>query len=276
MIDRDGSVGGCNAQSCMSVSPGGTKLWKPVCCTEVVPYIGQVFESIEAGLLFYKKYGRVAGFDIRSSSLKYDKDKNVVTKYYVCNRQGFSEVSFSDALKGSPSKERLRRTMVGRCGCNARMIINRKSPTCYVVVKFIEDHNHELVLKGKQFLKMSRQVSVGHQMLIVDASRCNIGLTKTHNLAKQMPGGYEHVGATNLDFKNFNRDVRCWIGIRDAQMLVEKLEDKKKMCADFFYKFDMDEDGCLNRLFWADPISVRNYKLFGDVVSFDSTYRTNK
>ena len=276
MIDQDDSVGGRNAQSCMSVSPGGTKLWKPVCCTEVVPYIGQVFESIEAGLLFYKKYGRVAVFDIRSSSLKYDKDKNVVTKYYVCNRQSFSEVSFSDALKGSPSKERLRRTMVGRCGCNAKMIINCTSPTCYVVVKFIEDHNHELVLKGKQFLKMSRQISFGHQMLIVDASRCNIRLTKTHNLAKQMSGGYEHVGATNLDFKNFNRDVRCWIGIRDAQMLVEKLEDKKKMCADFFYKFDMYEDGCLNRLFWADPISVRNYKLFGDVVSFDSTYRTNK
>src|SRR2546430_13496224 len=112
-------------------------------------------------------------------------------------------------------------------------------------------------------------------MLIVDASRCNIGLKKTHKLAKQMSGGYEHVGVTNRDFKNFNRDVRCWIGIRDAQLLVDKLEGKK-MCPELFYRFDIDENGSLNRLFWVDVVSIRNYKLFGDVMSFDSTYRTNK
>ncbi|CAI9275722.1 unnamed protein product [Lactuca saligna] len=32
----------------------------------------------------------------------------------------------------------------------------------------------------------------------------------------------------------------------------------------------------LNALFWADDTSKQNFELFGDVVSFDATYRTNK
>nr|GMD34315.1 protein FAR1-RELATED SEQUENCE 5-like [Ipomoea batatas] len=37
-----------------------------------------------------------------------------------------------------------------------------------------------------------------------------------------------------------------------------------------------DESGQLCNLFWADGISRRNFACFGDVMSFDATYRTNK
>src|SRR3954470_16609844 len=103
-----------------------------------------------------------------------------------------------------------------------------------------------------------------------------LGLPGHIILQSNCRGGFEHIGATNRDFKNFNRDVRCWIGARDAQMLVDKLESKKHMFPKFFYKYDIDEDGCLDRLFWADHVSRRNYLLFGDVISIDSTYRPNK
>ena len=276
LIDHDRLMDGVSIGSIVSVSPRGTHYWKPSCCIDKKPFIGQLFQSVDDGYNFYKDYGRSSGFDIRSSSVKYDKNKSVLTKYFVCNRQGFSDVDLSDIVNKGSSKVRSRRTMVGRCGCIAKLIISRNSPTGFIVAKFIEKHNHDLVIKGKQFMKMSRQVSVGHQLLIVDASRCNIGLTTTHNLAKQLSGGFEHIGATNLDFKNFNRDVRCWISARDAQMLVDKLESKKNIFPEFFYKYDTDEEGCLDRLFWTDHVSRRNYLLFGDVISFDSTYRTNK
>jgi hypothetical protein len=38
----------------------------------------------------------------------------------------------------------------------------------------------------------------------------------------------------------------------------------------------VDEQGRLIRVFWADATSRKNYKLFGDVVSLDSTYTTNQ
>ncbi|KAL9690384.1 hypothetical protein QQ045_010782 [Rhodiola kirilowii] len=39
---------------------------------------------------------------------------------------------------------------------------------------------------------------------------------------------------------------------------------------------DIDEHGSLSRLFWADHVARGDCIIFGDVVSFDATYRTNK
>ncbi|KAL9674824.1 hypothetical protein QQ045_003023 [Rhodiola kirilowii] len=39
---------------------------------------------------------------------------------------------------------------------------------------------------------------------------------------------------------------------------------------------DIDEHGSLSRLFWADHIARGDCIIFGDVVSFDATYQTNK
>ncbi|KAH6764421.1 hypothetical protein C2S52_013367 [Perilla frutescens var. hirtella] len=45
---------------------------------------------------------------------------------------------------------------------------------------------------------------------------------------------------------------------------------------DIFYDFSVDKNDNLTCVFWVDPIVRRNYAVFGDVVSFDCTYRTNK
>jgi hypothetical protein len=42
------------------------------------------------------------------------------------------------------------------------------------------------------------------------------------------------------------------------------------------WDFEVDEQGILMRVFWADAMSRKNYKLFGDVVSLDLTYTTNR
>lgn len=44
----------------------------------------------------------------------------------------------------------------------------------------------------------------------------------------------------------------------------------------FFYAFQMDVEGRLANCFWIDSRSKMAYKYFGDVVTFDSTYLTNK
>ncbi|KAG6631832.1 hypothetical protein CIPAW_13G117300 [Carya illinoinensis] len=44
----------------------------------------------------------------------------------------------------------------------------------------------------------------------------------------------------------------------------------------FFYMMDIDDDGRLKNVFWADPRSRAAYQYFGDVVTFDTTYLTNR
>ncbi|KAF5457562.1 hypothetical protein F2P56_021655 [Juglans regia] len=44
----------------------------------------------------------------------------------------------------------------------------------------------------------------------------------------------------------------------------------------FFYMMDIDDEGRLKNVFWADPRSRAAYQDFGDVVTFDTTYLTNR
>ena len=43
-----------------------------------------------------------------------------------------------------------------------------------------------------------------------------------------------------------------------------------------FFSIDLDEEDRLKNVFWADARSRAAYKYFGDVITFDTTYLTNK
>ncbi|XP_074291178.1 protein FAR1-RELATED SEQUENCE 5-like [Silene latifolia] len=59
-------------------------------------------------------------------------------------------------------------------------------------------------------------------------------------------------------------------------MFVENLIGKKDTYNSFYFDFIVDENKCLAGVFWADPICINNYMLFGEVLSADATYGTNK
>nr|GEY49834.1 retrovirus-related Pol polyprotein from transposon TNT 1-94 [Tanacetum cinerariifolium] len=55
-----------------------------------------------------------------------------------------------------------------------------------------------------------------------------LGPVRAFKLMKEMYGGFENVGATATNCKDFRRDLNLFIGDRDAQMVVEKLENMEK------------------------------------------------
>ncbi|XP_074299626.1 protein FAR1-RELATED SEQUENCE 5-like [Silene latifolia] len=59
-------------------------------------------------------------------------------------------------------------------------------------------------------------------------------------------------------------------------MFVENLIGRKDTCSSFYFDFIVDENKCLVGVFWGDPICIKNYMLFGEVLSADATYGTNK
>ncbi|XP_021741423.1 protein FAR1-RELATED SEQUENCE 5-like [Chenopodium quinoa] len=95
-------------------------------------------------------------------------------------------------------------------------------------------------------------------------------------MMKEIVGGYDNIGASKQDFKKFHRDLKAYIQGSDAQMFVDNFTNKKLMWSAFFFDFEMDEDYCLCRALWADPLCKKSYALFGDMVSFDTTYQTNR
>ncbi|GJW75266.1 FAR1-related sequence 5-like protein [Tanacetum coccineum] len=94
---------------------------------------------------------------------------------------------------------------------------------------------------------------------------------------KEIYGGFENIGATDVECKNHRHGLNDFIGNRDAQMVVDKLLSREEFFEDFLVKYKRDEDTKeLVGLFWADAQAKRNYDAFGDVMSFDATFRSNK
>jgi len=50
----------------------------------------------------------------------------------------------------------------------------------------------------------------------------------------------------------------------------------KELNRDFFFDIDVDKDNHIRNVFWADARSRAASQYIGDVVSFDTTYLTNK
>ncbi|KAL9672102.1 hypothetical protein QQ045_028350 [Rhodiola kirilowii] len=266
----------CDDDSSSFVSESGTTHWIPKCPDEFKPRIGMVFQHVNDAITFYKKYAYIAGFSVRLSTTSTRSDGVVTHKYLVCSKEGFKgKHAPVDTVNSVEQSERHRRD--SRCGCFARMCLNISDGGIYRVYLFEEAHNHWLVDDiGKQYLNQNRQLSVVHQNFIMHCGKYRIGATKAHHLVKDLCGGFSNVGATATDFKNFKRDLKLYIGINDAQMIVDSLVNKKNTCKGYSFEYFVDEHGSLSRLFWADHVARGDSIIFGDVVSFDATYRTNK
>ena len=114
------------------------------------------------------------------------------------------------------------------------------------------------------------------ESFIHKVSTCNIGASKSYDLVTSIKGGFNSRGGTTVDFKNFHRDLNSKIGVKDSQMVVDILTNRKLCFSNFLFEVQKDVDDHLIGLFWVDDTSKANYKEFGDVLSFDATYQTNK
>ncbi|XP_076927213.1 protein FAR1-RELATED SEQUENCE 5-like [Bidens hawaiensis] len=112
--------------------------------------------------------------------------------------------------------------------------------------------------------------------IIYELSTLNLGPVKAFNILRTKYGGFEEVVTTKDDCKNFKQRLNCFIGEFDAEMVVQRLSGKKRCCDEFSFEYTVNDNGELARMFWANEISKKNYLEFGDIISFDATFKTNK
>ncbi|XP_074288972.1 protein FAR1-RELATED SEQUENCE 5-like [Silene latifolia] len=228
-----------NNQLVLSHTPNGSERWIRVVESKFRPTICTVFSSLEAGIKFYGVYARACGFTPRKYTTKKLRGGIAHQKFIVCNRQGF---------RGNKQKLRYSPVPKHNNGDSSSTVETLKGE-----------------LKSQELAE-----------LILDNSKLNIGAGKTFRQVKELVYGYENIGATLVNFKNFQRDIKCYIGERDADIFLDRLEKLKATQTRFYFAYDVVACNCLTRVFWADSKLIRNYSFFGDAVSFDPTYGTNK
>nr|GEW10334.1 hypothetical protein [Tanacetum cinerariifolium] len=216
-----------------------TRTWYPdILAHGEKPIQGTQFVSIDQAYSFYVAYGK------REDFLLNPKEKSSVKSL---------DVDISEHSKVSDGFERFKYPKKKQ---------TRRKPT--------------FSKKDMIFMKNSRNIGYTKQHFLYQVSNANFGPAIGFRLMKQIHRGFDMVSVMVNDCKNKNQKICVFIGDRDAQMAIEKLLSQKLHSLRFYANYYKGDDDRLVGLFWADEEAIRNYATFGDIVSFDATFRSNK
>ncbi|XP_040988971.1 protein FAR1-RELATED SEQUENCE 5-like [Juglans microcarpa x Juglans regia] len=117
--------------------------------------------------------------------------------------------------------------------------------------------------------------SVKRQLDIND--KAGIGMAKSFNALVVEAGGFEKLPFIEKDARNYIDKARHLIlGKEGADALRGYFERMQYKNDRFYSSMDLDDEGRLKNVFWADACSRATYDYFGDVVTFDTTYLTKR
>ncbi|XP_056697794.1 protein FAR1-RELATED SEQUENCE 5-like [Spinacia oleracea] len=257
-------------------SPKGSKKYIAGCLHHLKPSVGMIFDSLKEAELFYKVYAAHCGFQVRNGTDKKQKQtvgkeivEVIVLKYLLCTKQGYYQPK---PRNQDAECSQTRKRSVTRSGCSACIRLRYSSGGKYVIYYFHEGHSHPFLTPSSiPFTKESRQLTQVQKQYIFNNAKVNIGHVKSYRMSKEHCGSYNNVRGTKTDFKNFYRDLKVYIGDKDAFMFKENFERKVQASnGGFYFDYCVDKHKQLTRAFWADSICRKNYALFGDVVTFDT------
>jgi len=146
------------------------------------------------------------------------------------------------------------------------------------VKDFICEHNHPMVEQDLAcLLRSHRRIRDEQKADIVAMQISGIRKHQIMDIMEMLYGGHDKVGFTRRDLYISIITIR-WdtVAAGDAQTVISYLTECRRMDPDFFFDYKTDEKGHLKGLLWCDTQSRLDFSAFGDVVVFDSTYKTNR
>ncbi|KAK9985987.1 hypothetical protein SO802_030938 [Lithocarpus litseifolius] len=218
----------------------------------------------------YNNYALQTSFSIRKGKPRYfNGTKNIRQNEFLCSKEGFK-------IDEDPCEEKNWEKLETRTGCKAFICFTVENDV-WRVTAFNPKHNHELALPSeKHLLRSGCRISKPKAGLIDSMVNAGISTKNTYLYLTEEVGGSENVGFTKkYCYNHVNTKKMSTISAGDAQSLLNHF--KKRQIEDhmFFYTVQVDQETRMN-FFWRDGRSKVDYDCFGDVVVFDTTYRTNR
>ncbi|KAG9454611.1 hypothetical protein H6P81_007515 [Aristolochia fimbriata] len=231
---------------------------------KVEPYVGMEFESEESSFLFYKEYARRIGFCIRKRSTRYSKrSRTLIATQYVCSKEGFKQIN--DTVKHPRPNTRE--------GCKAMVKVKRVESGKWMIHFVEKEHSHELAsTSNMQTVRSCRKLQA-----VANKSQTDHSLDLASQPNKITSNGFSNNHVTEQDKESYIYSMQeRTFSKGDVKALTEYFIRKQSENPSFFYAVEIDEEEHIRNIVWVDPKSRMAYNHFGDVVTFDTTYVTNK
>ncbi|KAF5477038.1 hypothetical protein F2P56_003717 [Juglans regia] len=214
------------------------------------PRPGMSFKTEEELLDFYKQYGKQAGFGVMTQRSKREEDGSVRYLTLGCARGGKARNHTTNVAKPRPTT---------KTDCKAK--INAILLDGVLRITTVENaHNHGLSPKKARFFRCNRQIdeSVKRQLDIND--KAGISMAKSFNSLVVKAGGFDKLPFVEKDARNYidkARHLRLGKGGADAlRQYFERMQYKND---GFYSMMDLDDNGRLKNVFWADARSREAY-----------------
>ncbi|XP_016195916.1 protein FAR1-RELATED SEQUENCE 4-like [Arachis ipaensis] len=126
-------------------------------------------------------------------------------------------------------------------------------------------------------LKQHRELSMFVRHTIETNEQARIRSSKTYQSFVTAADSHRELSFIEKDVRNYiTREVRNVSEQDDAQEFGKYLLRMKEKNQNFFFELNLEGDHSIKNAFWADARSRAACKYFGVVVSFDTTYNTNR
>ncbi|XP_021971307.1 protein FAR1-RELATED SEQUENCE 5-like [Helianthus annuus] len=243
-------------------TPNGTRYWTPIAPPpRFKPFVKARFSTVEQAITIYEEYAQLAGFGTRLGTSKKEKiGDGIITirRYVLCSRAKANKPKHKDSnpdVVDSTSPSRRSNVKVTDCKACVKFV-RIKNPSEYEIYDFVEQHNHGFTSPENLDLSLKRRkLDLSTQEFIAKCRNDNIGPTKSHKVHVAMKGGHHNVHGTVVDYKNCGRDIRDFIGDRDAQMIIDKFKAHSENKVNYTFDTHID-DTELQLIFWYDMIFV--------------------
>ncbi|XP_065636333.1 protein FAR1-RELATED SEQUENCE 5-like [Quercus suber] len=234
------------------------------------PTIGMKFDCDDSAYEFYKQYAHRMGFSVRKQYVRRGSAGDVKRRTFCCSREGERVI---DRRREQVSFHH----PISQIGCLAQMTCQLQKDGMLEVVSFHEQHNHEFAPSPmKHMLRSNRKITPAQQAFADDAEKSGVSIKQTIDLLSMQVGGYENLGFLNVDYKNHvNSKRRVALKRGDGRAVMDHFTKMQLEDPSYFYSIQLDDDNQILNIFWADSRSIVDYGHFGDVICFDTTYRTN-
>jgi zinc finger SWIM domain-containing protein 3 len=231
----------------------------------IKPTVGMEFGSLLEVTKFYKKYAYLKGFAtmIRNSR----RNKGFTETSYInlkYNREGTYNSSVDDASKK-------RSTIKNSCEAGIKASMD-STDRKWRILGFIENHNHELSPNKSRHFATFRRISTDTKMRLLINDNAGIRVHSSIKSSIVKAGGYNEKDVCN--FLDKERRLKCREG--DGQALHDYFVRMQGKNSNFYHTLDLDDKLRVRNVFWVDVRSRAAYESFHDVITFDTTYLTNK
>ncbi|KAI3864027.1 hypothetical protein MKW98_031619 [Papaver atlanticum] len=233
----------------------------------VEPKLGMMFESADELFEFYNNYAYKTGFFIKKRTCK--KENGVLVHVsYACSKEGKNITASNTPLNLLPTQ---------RTGCKAKISARLCADDKWMISVVSLQHNHLNSPSKARYLRGHKRINTATKKRVLSSDKAGIRMCKIYGALTVEGGGYENLSYDEKTLRNMiAREKVLELGEGDATALLDHFTNMQNKDPNFFYRLDIDGIGRLKNVFWADNRCRESYKEFGEVVTFDTTYLTNK